>query len=138
MIPRHPTGVQIDPPRLSRALRALANDSVVAEDQPRRLARVGAVAASHSDVVLAGRATRVPQAAVTSGIQRSTTVSQQDSISWAHAADLRMVGGPNLHGMQGVRKAASRGLPECRTGRLTQWHRRGYDERPIPRPAKRT
>jgi hypothetical protein len=54
-------------------------------------------------VVLAGRATHVPQAAVTSGIQRTVTVTPRESLGWAHAPGLRRRGGAKLHGMQGVR-----------------------------------
>ena len=54
-------------------------------------------------VVLAGRATRVPQAAVTSGIQRTVTVTQTGPIGWAHIPDLGWGRRPELHGRQGVR-----------------------------------
>jgi hypothetical protein len=55
------------------------------------------------NVVLAGRATHVPQAAVTSGIQRTVTVTSRRPVGWVHAADLGWGSGPKLHGMQGVR-----------------------------------
>jgi hypothetical protein len=54
-------------------------------------------------VVLAGRATRVPQAAVTSGIQRTVTVNSRRPLDWAPASDLGWGKRPKLHGMQGVR-----------------------------------
>jgi hypothetical protein len=60
---------------LPRALRPLAYEPVVTEDGPRPLTELGAVAIRWSVIVLAGRATRMPQGAVTSGIQRSITVT---------------------------------------------------------------
>ena len=54
-------------------------------------------------VVLAGRATRVPQAAVTSGMQRSVTVTSRGPLSWMLPTDLGLRQGATLHGMQGVR-----------------------------------
>jgi hypothetical protein len=51
-------------------------------------------------VVLAGRATRVPQAAGTSGIQRIVTVTRRRPLGWAHAPDLGWGRGRNC--MQGV------------------------------------
>jgi hypothetical protein len=55
-----------------------------------------------SIVVLAGRATHVPQAAVISGIQRTVTVTRRGLVVWTPAHDLGWRSGPNLHGMQGV------------------------------------
>jgi hypothetical protein len=40
-------------------------------------------------VVLAGRATRVPQAADTNGIQRIVTVTRSRPLGWTHVPDLR-------------------------------------------------
>jgi len=57
-----------------------------------------------SIVGLAARATRVPQAAVTSGIQRTTTVTQRRPLAWPHAADLGDLPAEKLHGMQGVKR----------------------------------
>jgi hypothetical protein len=54
------------------------------------LRELGAVATDASLVVLAGRATRVPQAAVTSGIQRSITVTRRGPFRWANAPDLHV------------------------------------------------
>lgn len=51
---------------------------------------------------LAGRATRMPQAAVTSGIQRTLTVNQRGPLSWLTAPDLGDSPAEKLHGMQGV------------------------------------
>jgi hypothetical protein len=56
-------------------------------------------------VVLAGRATRVPLAAVTSGIQRTTTVTSRELSYWAHSSDHGWKRRPKLHGMQGVKFA---------------------------------
>jgi hypothetical protein len=56
-----------------------------------------------SIVVLAGRATRVPQAAVASGIQRTITVNSRRPVGRAHIPDPRWGRRPKLHGMQGVR-----------------------------------
>ena len=55
-----------------------------------------------SVIVLAGRAIRVPLAAVTSGIRRTVTVTRTGRSGWAPASDLRWERRPNLHGMQGV------------------------------------
>jgi hypothetical protein len=44
----------------------------------------------------------VPQAAVTSGIQRSTTATVRGALRCSSAFDLRRQGGPKLHGMQEV------------------------------------
>ena len=54
-------------------------------------------------LVLAGRATRVPQAAVTSGIPRTITVTPTGPSRWLLAADLDRRQGATLHGMQGVK-----------------------------------
>jgi hypothetical protein len=52
-------------------------------------------------VILAGRATRVPQAAVTNGIQWTTTVTPIGPLGWASASDLASWRSPKLHGMKG-------------------------------------
>ena len=44
----------------------------------------------------------MPEGAVTSGIQRITTVTRKGSLNCAHIADLREGGGPKLHGMQAL------------------------------------
>ena len=49
-------------------------------------------------IVLTGR---VPQAAVTSGIQRSVTVTPRGPLSGPSAPDQGKRSGPKLHGMQG-------------------------------------
>ncbi len=53
-------------------------------------------------VLLGNRATHVPQAAVTSGIQRTVTVSRRGPMAWAVGSDLGWGRRPKLHGMQGV------------------------------------
>ena len=53
--------------------------------------------------VLAGRATHMPQAAVMSGIQRTTTVNRRGLPSWPLASDLGDLTAEKLHGMQVVR-----------------------------------
>ena len=53
-------------------------------------------------VVLAGRATRVPQAAGTSGIHRTVTVSTRGLWYWARGSDVGWGRRLKLHGMQGV------------------------------------
>jgi hypothetical protein len=45
-------------------------------------------------LVLAGRATRVPQATVTSGIPRTITITPRRPVGWAHAPDLQRQGSP--------------------------------------------
>ena len=85
-------------PDLPRALRALAND---ARTGLTLRARLGAAAARWGTSPFSAA---VPptchKAAGTSGIQRTITVNQRESMSWAHARDLRTVSGPKLHGMQ--------------------------------------
>jgi hypothetical protein len=51
-------------------------------------------------VVLADRATHVPQAAVTSSIQRTVTVTPRRPVGRAHVPDLGWGRRPKLHGMQ--------------------------------------
>jgi hypothetical protein len=63
------------------------------------------------NVVLAGRATHVPQAAVTSGIQRTVTVTSRRPVGWVHAADLGWGSGPKLHGRQGVTAGIGLAVP---------------------------
>src|SRR5215216_4902528 len=75
----------------------------VTKDGPRPPVELGAVAACWERVVLAGRAARVPEAAVMSGNQRTLTVNRRESMSWAHAPDLGWGRRPKLHGMQGLR-----------------------------------
>jgi hypothetical protein len=58
-----------------------------------------------SAFILTGRATRVPQAAVTNGIQRTIMVTPGSPLCWALASDLACWSRPKLHGMQGVTKA---------------------------------
>jgi hypothetical protein len=53
-----------------------------------------------SMVVLAGRATRVPEGAGTGGIQRSITVTPRGLLRWASAPDLDRRHDAKLHGMQ--------------------------------------
>jgi hypothetical protein len=54
--------------------------------------------------VLTGRATHVPEAAVTSGIQRTLTVTRSKPLGWPPVPDLRWGRRPKLHGMQGVKR----------------------------------
>jgi hypothetical protein len=56
-----------------------------------------------SIVGLVGRATAVPEAAVTSGIQRTTMVTRKEPEGWAPVPDLGRRRRPKLHGMQGVK-----------------------------------
>jgi hypothetical protein len=86
---------------LPRRRRRLASEAVVTEVGPHPPAELEPSPPSVSIVVLAGHATHVPQAAVTSGMQRTVTVTQRRPLGRAHAADL--VGrSAKLHGMQGV------------------------------------
>jgi hypothetical protein len=72
--------------------------------------RAGAVAARWNVVILASRATCVPQVAVTSGTWRSSTVTPTGSVAWASAPDLAHWSKPKLHGMQGVRGLGALGF----------------------------
>ena len=85
----------------------------VAEDGPRPLGALEPSPPGSSIVVLTGRATRVPQAAGTGGIQRTITVTSRRPVGWAPVPDLVWGRSPKLHGMQGVRTVfpqLSRGL----------------------------
>jgi hypothetical protein len=83
-----------------RALSS-ANDAVVARDGP-TLRSSWSHRRQVSLVVLAGRAIRVPQAAVTSGIQRTVTVTRRRESGWVHGPHLGWGRRPKLHGMQAV------------------------------------
>jgi hypothetical protein len=96
-------------------------------------------------LVLAGRATRVPQAAVTSGIPRTITVTSGRPMGWTRASDLGWGRSPKLHGMQGVRGSnplsSERHLPEiCQKTRpvaartLSALKGSGWPSRPAQRP----
>ena len=78
---------------------------MLTEDGPHPLGQLGTIAAKRNIVVRAGRATRVPQAAVTSGMQRSVTVTSRGPLSWMLPTDLGLRQGGTLHGMQGVRRS---------------------------------
>jgi hypothetical protein len=70
-------------------------------------------------VVLAGRATRVPQAAaVTSGMQRSVTVTWDDRCAGLRLPDLGWGRRPKLHGMQGVNARIDLAVPTSRPALL--------------------
>jgi hypothetical protein len=69
--------------------RALAHKAADQQDGPHAPADLEAVAARCEPLVLAGRATHVPQAAVTNGIQRTVTVTRKRLLGWAHARDLQ-------------------------------------------------
>jgi hypothetical protein len=83
--------------------RALAHKAADQQDGPHAPADLEAVAARCEPLVLAGRATHVPQAAVTSGMQRTVTVTWRRLFGWAHGSDLARLGTAKLHGMQGVK-----------------------------------
>ena len=90
------------PEELPRRIRGLAHETVVTEDGPYPLDELGAVASTCEVVVLTGRATRVPEAAGTSGIKRTVTVTRRGSLSGPLTPDLGWGRRPRLHGMQGV------------------------------------
>jgi hypothetical protein len=73
-----------DPPR---PFGPFANDAVVARVEP-HVPRGGASPSGTSIAILAGRATYVPQAAVTSGIQRTFTVTPRGLFGRMQASDL--------------------------------------------------
>jgi hypothetical protein len=92
------------PTRLPRALRALAHEAVDHRGLASPLwAGWEVLPPGASTVVLAGRATHVPQAAVTSGNQRTVTVTRRRSLNRLPAPDLGKRSRAKLHGMQGVR-----------------------------------
>jgi hypothetical protein len=53
----------------------------------------------------------VPQAAVTSGIQRTLTVNQRGPLSWLTAPDLGDSAAEKLHGMQEVKACIGLAVP---------------------------
>jgi hypothetical protein len=61
------------PTRLPCALRALANEAVVTEDEPHPMVSVVPTVNGYTKVALAGRATNVPLTAVLNGPERTTT-----------------------------------------------------------------
>jgi len=73
---------------LPRALRALAYEAVVTEDEPRRTVRVQPTAQLDTGVILDGRATSVPFTAVPTGPQRTTT-DNAEAASTCAASHLR-------------------------------------------------
>jgi hypothetical protein len=80
--------------------------------------------------IRAGRATHVPQAAATSGIQRSATVTSRRPFRWASPSDLGWGRRPKLPGMQGSRLGSF--LP-CPAGRSVPG-RGGPQRQRRPRP----
>ena len=108
--PSHTTpagGSDCGPERLPPAAaspQALGQEAVVTEDGPHPLDELEPSPPRRCIVVPAGRATRVPQATVTSGIQRSVTVTRRRSLIGPSAPDLENRGSPKLHGMQGVKR----------------------------------
>jgi hypothetical protein len=85
---------------LIRLPRALAHKAADHQDGPHPPADLEAVAARCEPLVLADRATHVPQAAVTSGMQRTVTVTPTGPAGWVCASDLGWGRRPKLHGMQ--------------------------------------
>jgi hypothetical protein len=73
---------------LPRALRALAQEAVVTEDEPRRTVRVEPTAQLDTGVILDGRATSVPFTAVLTGPQRTIT-DNAEAASTCAASHLR-------------------------------------------------
>lgn len=102
---------------LPPALRALGSDAVVTEDGLSLWPSWEPSPPPVSDVGLAGRATRVPQVAVASGMQRSATVTPTGSAAWASGPDLVCWSRPKLHGMQEVRFQPRTDLPTPRRQR---------------------
>jgi hypothetical protein len=66
-------GLELETPtRLPRALRALAHEAVVTEDEPHRRVRVEPAAQPDTGLIFGGRATGVPFTAVLTGPGRTT------------------------------------------------------------------
>ena len=77
------------PPGCHEPPDSMAARRWVTEDGPHPPNELGARRRHVRTIVIpAGRATHVPQAAVTSGMQRSVTVTRRRRLGWAHAADL--------------------------------------------------
>jgi hypothetical protein len=80
----------------------LAYEALVTAGGPHRAVEPEPSPLGASVVVLVGRAIRVPEAAGTSGMQRSATVTQRRPLDRAPTPDLGWKRRPKLHGMQGV------------------------------------
>jgi hypothetical protein len=102
------------------SLPTLAQDAVVTEDGPHPVGELEPSPPGRSIVVLAGGATRVPQAAVTSGVQRTVMVTRRTPLRRSRVADLGWGRGPKLPGMQGVMSAACQSARACWRGRSRQ------------------
>jgi hypothetical protein len=71
------------PARLPRALRALAHEAVVTEDEPHHRVKVESTAQPDLGPILGGRATSVPFTAVLTGLERTTTDNHEASSTCA-------------------------------------------------------
>jgi hypothetical protein len=88
---------------------------VVTEDGPHPPAQLVPSLPGPNIVVLAGRATHVPEGAGVSGIQRTVTVTPIEPVDWTRGSDLGWGSRPKLHGMQGVKfseQTANRSTPQ--------------------------
>ena len=102
----------------------------VTEDGPRPLGALEPSPPGSSIVVLTGRATRVPQAAGTGGIQRTITVTSRRPVGWAPVPDLGWGGARNCMVCKGSRLSSA--LP-CPAGRSVPGAG-GPERRRRPRP----
>jgi len=90
------------PPRCREPSGLLPTRRWVTEDGPPPPVELGAVATRSERHRFADRATHVPQAAVTSGNQRTITVTRRWPLSGLHTPDLGSQGDAKLHGMQAL------------------------------------
>src|SRR5215213_5308420 len=81
-----PTQVRVSPPSCREPSGLLPTRRGVTKDAPFLRASWEPLPPGASTAVLVGRATHVPQAAVTSGIQRTVTVNLAGPISWSSLA----------------------------------------------------
>ena len=97
------SSVRVRYPRAAEGLRALATmqrtagTGLTLQPSPEPLVQMQAL------FVGSDRATRVPEGAGTSGIQRTVTVTPSRPVGWARVPDQGWGRRPKLHGMQGVR-----------------------------------
>jgi hypothetical protein len=96
--------------RAAASRPALATEAVATEDGPHPPHELEPSPSGGSIVILADRATYVPLAAVTSGLQRTVTVTSRRPVGCAHIPDLGWGRRPKLHGMQAFIPAARQAL----------------------------
>jgi hypothetical protein len=124
----HEEGQRSSLPTRCREPLALGHDPVVIADGPHPQVSWEPSPPGASRVVLTGRATRVPQAAVTSGIQRSLTVNLRGPFVRMHAPDRGWARSPNCMACKRSRRIGWLSLLASAT---CQWSRRRPAATPV-------